>query len=404
MRGIYKRGKIYWIAYKTAGRIVRESTGTNDRKLAEGVLAKRRAEVFEGRWVGRLRDIKIPLRQAVQEFITVYSQPRKVAWEDDQLILDRFASFVGETAYVQDIDRHLIEQFQLELLSKRISKPSVNRYLATIKCFFNRLIDWHSLQINPCRGIKMYPETSRTHWLEAGQIAELLDKCSVRLRPIVQVALLTGLRRGDILRLTWDRIDIEQSIIRIVQGKTKTSLLLPMSEALLEVLRGIPRDPDCPYVFHDAGEPLRENGWARTDFIKARRGAGLPNTRFHDLRHTAATQLRRLGKDLQVVQQLLGHKTIRTTLRYSHVHPVELREAVNKLGQKIMPRGFRHFTITSQSADESLAHDHRPVKNDANLVAFQPSGDAGTEEIRQTVNIEMPPTEKTKETYLPSSN
>src|SRR5713226_9249342 len=123
MRGLYKRGDIYWIAYKAVGRVIRESTGTPDRKLAEAVLAKRRAEVFEGRWTGRLRDVKTPLRQAIQEFLNLYSRPRKVSWEDDRLVLDRFAAFVGPHAYLQDIDRRGVEQFQLSLLSRGISNP-----------------------------------------------------------------------------------------------------------------------------------------------------------------------------------------------------------------------------------------------------------------------------------------
>src|SRR6266849_877418 len=102
MRGLYKRGDIYWIAYKAVNGVIRESTGTSDRKLAEAVLAKRRAEVFEGRWTGRLRDTKTPLRQAIQEFLTVYSQPRKVSWKDDRLVLDRFATFLGPNACLQD--------------------------------------------------------------------------------------------------------------------------------------------------------------------------------------------------------------------------------------------------------------------------------------------------------------
>jgi len=75
----------------------------------------------------------------------------------------------------------------------------------------------------------------------------------------------------------------------------------------------------------------------------------------HDLRHTAATQLRRLGCDLPVIQQLLGHRTIRTTLRYAHVHPTELRDAMGKLGEKLLPRGAGHFTITSQSGERAAA-------------------------------------------------
>jgi len=310
-------------------------------------LLARLAITCEGRWVGRLRDTKTPLRQAIREFVTVYSRPRKVSWKDDEVVLDRFATFLGPNAHLQDVDRRILEQFQLHLLSQGISKARVHRYIAAIKCFFNRFIDWQKIQVNPCRGIKLYPETPRTHWLEAGQIAQLIDSCSVRLKPVVQIALLTGLRLGDILRLAWSRIDFEQRIIRIMQGKTQTPLLLPISDALAEVLQAIPREMDSPNVFHQRGRSVRRFGWVRTDFGKATMAAGLMGTRFHDLRHTAATQLRRLGRDLQVVQQLLGHKTIRTTMRYSHVHPTELRDAVNKLGEKIMPKEPRHFTRSS---------------------------------------------------------
>jgi integrase len=367
MKGLYKRGEIYWMAYKAIGGVVRETTGTPDRRLAEAVLAKRRAEVFEGRWTGRLRDSKTALRQAIPEFLAVYSKPRKVSWKDDRFVLGRFAAYLGPNAYLQDIDRRLVERFLLELLSHGISKARVNRYIAALKCFFNRSIDWGKLQTNPCRGIKLYPETPRTHWLEAGQIAQLVEHSSPRLRPIVQVALLTGLRLGDILRLSWDRIDFDQKLIRIMQGKTQTPLLLPMSEALAEVLRGIPRVMDSPNVFHQLGRSVRRFGWVRTDFNKAIKAAGLVGTRFHDLRHTAATQLRRLGRDLQVVQQLLGHKTIRTTMRYSRVHPTELRDAVNKLGERIMPKRPGHFTITSQSAFGKWAPDLASSQNVAIL-------------------------------------
>src|SRR2546426_10386067 len=122
MRGLYQRGDIYWMAYKAASGVIRESTGTDDRRLAEAVLAKRRAEVFEGRWTGRLRDARVPLRQAIQEFITVYSKPRKVSWKDDLFVLGRLAAFAGPNAHLQEIDRRLVERFQLDLLARNISK------------------------------------------------------------------------------------------------------------------------------------------------------------------------------------------------------------------------------------------------------------------------------------------
>jgi integrase len=179
----------------------------------------------------------------------------------------------------------------------------------------------------------------------------------------VQIAVLTGLRLGDTLRLTWDQIDFGQHVIQIVQSKTGTPLVLPMSEALEDVLQRILQRGDFPHVFHQEGDRLRRFGWVRTDFQKAIAVAGLKGTRMHDLRHTAATQLRRLGCDLSVVQQLLGHRSIRTTQRYAHVHPTELREAMGKLGEKLLPKGAAHFTITSQSDSGAIAPNADAKRN-----------------------------------------
>lgn len=184
MRGLYRRGSIYWISYQAGVQTVRESTGTGDRKLAEGVLAKRRAEVFEGRWKGRIRDVKTPLHQAAQEYLDLYARPHKISWREDERILRRFESEVGSDLPIQQIDRRTVEQFLLKLLAAGLSKARVNRYTASLKCFFNRCLDWGKLPANPCRSIRLYPETSRTHWLEAGQVAALLSHCSKRLRPV----------------------------------------------------------------------------------------------------------------------------------------------------------------------------------------------------------------------------
>ena len=147
----------------------------------------------------------------------------------------------------------------------------------------------------------------------------------------------------------------------------------------------------------------RRYGWVRTDFSKAIKAAGLLGTRFHDLRHTAATQLRRLGRDLQIVQQLLGHKTIRTTMRYSHVHPTELRDAVNKLGEKIMPKRTGHFTITSQSPLSNLPPISGSIQNEAKYRSEQIHGSSGIDEIPKTVKQEGPPSEEQKLADPPSS-
>ena len=77
----------------------------------------------------------------------------------------------------------------------------MNRYMASLKSFFYRHIEWGNIQKNPVKGVKMFPETMRIKYLELGQIHALLEACSNRLRPIITTALLTGMRQGDILKL-----------------------------------------------------------------------------------------------------------------------------------------------------------------------------------------------------------
>ncbi len=166
----------------------------------------------------------------------------------------------------------------------------------------------------------------------------------------MQIALLTGLRRGDILKLTWEQIDLKQRVIRMVLSKTRTPLVLPISNALADVLRGDPTvaaiRPACSRTGKVRSEPP---GGCETIFEK--------RSERRDYRERecmiCGTRRQRIfvvwGADLPVIQQLLGHRTIRTTLRYAHVHPTELRDAVNKLGGEDhhadAPSLHNYFTI-----------------------------------------------------------
>jgi Phage integrase family len=100
----------------------------------------------------------------------------------------------------------------------------------------------------------------------------------------------------------------------------------------------IPQSPDSSYVFHSGQRPLKRFGWVRTDYLAAASAAGLPKHKrlFHTIRHTVATQLPFLGTDIAVLKQQLGHKSLRMTLRYAHVAPGELKEAAERLGEKVL--------------------------------------------------------------------
>jgi integrase len=356
MKGVYIRGKTYWLRYTVNGRRIFESAETTDKRTAEILLKKRVVEVHEGKFFGRVKDARTGIPDAINEYLTVYARERKATWEADEAMLRRFEEFVGPKAFLQDLVRLDIERFQGSLLRSGLSGARVNRYTACLKTFFNRHMDWGRIKANPVRGLKMFSETMQTRYLEVGQIQALIAECSDGLRPIILTALLTGLRQGDIFGLRWDQIDFESRTLLLNQKKTKKAIVIHLSDALIEVLKAQIVNPDCPLVFHHEGKRVSPHGWLKGDFKRAVKAAGLPaETVFHTLRHTFATQQRFLGRDITVVKELLGHRSINTTMRYAHFGPTELRDAVQELGEKIAGK--------IQIRDNPTAHEPEPAEN-----------------------------------------
>ena len=134
------------------------------------------------------------------------------------------------------------------------------------------------------------------------------------------VALNTGMRKSEILGLEWDRIDFSRGVVQLEQTKNGTRREIPMNQAVYGVLSALPKSG--PRLFHRSVRRAFENAVER---------AGVKDFRFHDLRHTFASWLTMKGRPLREVQELLGHKSIYMTQRYSHLAPERLREAVAAL-------------------------------------------------------------------------
>jgi len=404
--GLYRRGRFWWMSYRIGARRFRESTGYFDRKGAELVLAKVKVAVKERKWFGRSAETTTRLDQAIDDFMTLYSRPRKASWKDDLSMLNLFRDFVGKNATLQEIDRFTVERFLRRVLARPVSPARVNRYIAGLKSFWYRQIEWGKATHNPFKGIKLYPESMKNDYLEVGQVRALLDACSGRLRPIVQVAVLTGLRRGDVLNLRWDSIDLARYRITVTQGKTRSVLTLHIGQALERIIRSISRDPNCPYVFHEEGRPLNKHGWIRTDYKAACRAAGLPGGkwRFHTLRHTVATQLRFLGKDLALIKEQLGHKSLRMTLRYAHLAPEELKQAADALGEKLLGDSRPAdslVTFWSHSPLAALPPGQVELQNISNSRSDSDGGQMGVlSGMSQTVNAEISRREEAEDEVL----
>jgi integrase len=125
------------------------------------------------------------------------------------------------------------------------------------------------------------------------------------------------MRRGEILKLKWHDIDYQRGIIYLLDTKNGAKREVFMNDLVKNALIGVRKHPESPYVFCDKnGRPYHD---IRKSFYTALEKSGIISFRFHDLRHTFASQLVMSGVDINTVRELLGHKDIRMTLRYSHL-------------------------------------------------------------------------------------
>jgi integrase len=185
--------------------------------------------------------------------------------------------------------------------------------------------------------VKLYkPDNGRERALSGEEYQRLLSLAPLHLRRIIVCAYETGMRSGEIQKLTWPKVDLRAGLIRLEGKDTKTgeARVVPISSALRETLEEIRREqregkiaPIDGRVFTWLGKPLGWQGWKRA-FNTARRKAGLEDLRFHDLRHTFVTCKVREGWDYKRIMAITGHKTFAVFQRYNNPSEEDIKEVV----------------------------------------------------------------------------
>jgi len=188
--------------------------------------------------------------------------------------------------------------------------------------------------------------------------------CPADFRSLVLAALYTGMRMGELLKLSWGQVDLANRTLDFPPTKRGRKRLLPIAEPLYYVLARIKAgreasggpEPADRVFLHADGRPW--NKWAvENRFAKAVKAAQIPAIRFHDLRHTIASRLKRGGVHETEIQRLLGHKTLAMTDRYITVQVEQLRAALAVLPSTTgAQESFPSTNLTQQrEASESLS-------------------------------------------------
>jgi len=327
-RNLKSIGGKWYLDFTFKGRRIRKFGGYT-KEQAQVALAKERID---------RRDIALGLKAPevedvafdafADEFLELYSKPNKRSWDRDKRSLDELkAFFAGET--IRGVSAEKIERFKVARKAE-VSGASVNRELACLKTMLAKAVEWGKLETNPAAKVKKFREgPGRERYLTPEEARRLVDAASPAIRPVLVVALNTGMRRGEILGLKWSNVDLVKGFIFIEDSKSGKPRRIPTNGTVAAVLGALPRLSE--YVFYNPETKTHLRGIAGA-FTKAREDAELKGVRLHDLRHTAASWMVAAGVDLVTVSKILGHASIQMTMRYAHPTPENMRLAVERLG------------------------------------------------------------------------
>ncbi len=381
MATIRKRGNAYQIDYfDPSGKRCRPSF--KKKKDAEAELAKRVSLIAEKRYLDVKKDYTTTLEEILKKYEQNFGdQPSFDNWK--KYCFERFRENFGKNTRLENIRYVDIETYQ-EYLKRLPTKnrtvrtdAAVNREMSCLRHVFNKALEWEMIESTPFKRGKsliVKENNMRLRFLSEEDAGKLIAECPKHLRRIVVCALNTGMRKQEVLTLKWSQV--RNGFIYLQKTKTNEPREIPINSALEGLFAEIRREqgPGGEYVFMFAKgehklkgpEPVRVRKEVaplpelivsiKTAFNAALSRAGIRDFKFHDLRHTFASQLVMRGANLKEVQELLGHKHINMTMRYAHLSQESKKKAVNLLNG---------FTASNASSKPTLSQNCHSLKCDS---------------------------------------
>lgn len=373
-RGKDKDGKTKWqIVIEgerdpvTGKRSRKYKTVRGRKKEAEKVMAEMITKIEHGTYV---EPSKMTLNDLLEQWLESYCKPnlQPRSYESYRMIARRhFAESLGKIK-LQDLKPIHIQSYQTEKL-KDLSGTTVQNHHHILSQAIKYGIRLQLIETNPVEVIKAPPrDEPQLQYLDREGVNKVLELSKGKwLHPYIYVAIHTGMRRGEMLGLEWDRVDLKGGKISVVQTlqrvrneglifkkpKTKSSKrMITISQDVVKVLKKLKKRQAklrlkyknyyqeknlvfCEERKSRAGEPCNPYTVTRR-WNRIADKAGYPDVRLHDLRHTHATLLLSAGVNVKIIQERMGHAKVTTTLdTYSHVVPTLQREAAEKLDSMI---------------------------------------------------------------------
>lgn len=320
----------WWIAdYVDAVGKRRRVKASRDPREARRTLALLESKAIRDRAL-EVRPLKrIGFGEYAEVFLKhVRSQLR--AWDRYECALRSLKPFFGNVQMTA-IDAEWIERYK-QARAEQVEPATVNHDLHVLRRMYNLAMEWGYARESPVRFVKFFRErNARLRYLTREEFDRLVEACPDWLRALITVAVHTGMRRGELLALTWVDVDLENGFASVNDPKNATPRKVPLNETAREILTALKSNSKSMRVFsNEVGERISHEH-LRMNCHRVLAVAKIEDFRFHDLRHTCGSWMAMAGVDIRRIQEVLGHKTISMTLRYAHLAPNQAADAVGKL-------------------------------------------------------------------------
>lgn len=344
-KGLYKPqgSEKFVIRITRGGRRIFETTGTGDEKLAAEFYDRFMADLWEQDRLGVAPD------HTWEEAVLLYMREKQlegIRGIEERIMRLKWLDGFLSGKMLREIDSALLEQIAdakrlepkrgVRKKDKPVTEDTVAKYIKLIKAILNTAV--HKGWLTNVPRIKVRESRARIRWITREQAARLVAVCPMPYRPIIQFALMTGLRSDNIRTLKWEQIDMPNRRIYFnpEQMKTGKPFVCYLNREAIDAIRQC-MGRHTEYVFvNQHGElygNLNNGTWSR-----AVEKAGLTDFRFHDLRHTWATWHLQSGTSLYELQRLGGWSNLSMVQRYAHLAEDQLGRAADGLAATKTPQ------------------------------------------------------------------
>lgn len=314
----HPKSAYWWVRFTIGGREVRQSSGTKERADAEEFEHKLRARYWREAHLGEKHHT---WKEARERWIRERAGKRSL--ERDERIFTEYREL--DAVGLRDIDAEALvtvrtarEAAIVRNGKRTVAVSTVNREFALIRAVLNRAVKvWHWLEHVPAVPMA---ETALgdPRWLTRAQFRELVKLLPKHSADMARLAVATGMRRGNITGLTWDRVDLKEKFAYVPgsQAKGGRGIPIPLNAEAIAVLKRW-KGKHATHVFVFRKKPvykLTTRRWA-----EACKAAGLDGLRFHDLRHTWASWHAQAGTPAYALRELGGWASDQMVKRYAHL-------------------------------------------------------------------------------------